>query len=258
MRNIKYFSLIFFINILHAGLLGVPSVPHTIYLKQGWNLVGYKDNFNKSLKLTNFGCEIESVWAYSNGSWAIHSNNEDVQSFALESGISLIDSVSSGTGFWVYVPKSTTMTVKLLKDEEVTHYNQAYRHYRLTFSSDTTLYHTTTGLEWQDSHLTVSTIEEAKNICQSLEFNCHTDWRLPTDLEFSNILGHTNSIGSIFYANNEQATYDVSYWTINVENNQTVVGRYNKGDDNSSDYFSTSLDNGSNHVVRCVREREYQ
>jgi hypothetical protein len=94
-----------------------PAVNRTLYLLQGWNLLGNTVNSPITVSST-FGdaAKVSSVWKWlpASGKWAFYSpslTNQALADYAKAQGYEVLSSISAGEGFWINATASTTATL---------------------------------------------------------------------------------------------------------------------------------------------------
>jgi hypothetical protein len=84
------------------------EIESQLNISTGWNLVSL--NTVNNLYVSNIdSSKYESIWKYSNNTWSIYSNDDDILSLAKKQNIATFDTILPYEGFWIYAKKDFTI-----------------------------------------------------------------------------------------------------------------------------------------------------
>ena len=128
-----------------------------------------------------------------------------------------------------------------------------------TKNGDETVTDNITLLMWEDRiSAQAFTWEEAIEFCEELEFAGFDDWRLPTRIEISSVLdhsdGHTGWAAEAFEAGNSGFHFSASDWILTITQTGAGAGNDYAWAFNMSDGIVSNAYSKSNHTaLKCVR-----
>ncbi len=97
-------------------LVGVFLFSFNLYAKQnlnlkaGWHLLGNQGNKVTVNQFNN--SNVNTIWKWNDGKWELWSPDSKIQDIASQYGLSLIDELYSGEGYWINLKNDATLSIK--------------------------------------------------------------------------------------------------------------------------------------------------